>query len=317
MRIALTLAAGIALGIVGATLFLQSLPPEEGSLAEQVEHSQLELARAQTRIAELQAQTGMRDGERTKRTVGDGARAIAQDIRDGKRVDLDDVFSTFKPVLRDLAPIFDRIRLRDQRKIFDALAGEISRKYSMTPEQERSLVLWFENKAGENAARFEEVVTDEKSGLEDFIRISNDLRPDEGLDEFMDGVLQGEAREQFREDRMRERVARVQNEADRKMHRLDGIVDLDEEQKDAVFLIMARGSDDFDPAMRIEGIGEDPSPIGTGADRQAAVLEVLRPDQRQSYERHQAERRAEAEADLAEIGLTLPDDWTVFDEDGF
>ncbi|CAN5288212.1 hypothetical protein BH23VER1_BH23VER1_26470 [soil metagenome] len=317
MKNILLLVAGLGLGIVGAILFQQSLPPEEGSLAEDVERSQIALAKAETRIAELEAQTGLGKGERTRRTVADGTRAIAEDIRAGRRVDLDDVFATFKPVLRDLDPLFDRIRVRDQKRRFDSLAGEISRKYDLDPGQEAALLLWFDQKAEENAARYSAVVNDEASGMEDFIRASRDENRDDGLDEFMDGILSGEAREQFREDRMLERVGRVQQEADRKMHRLDTIVGLDESQKDEVFVLMARGSPDFDPNMRLDGIGSDTAPLGAGADRDAAVLEVLRPDQRQVFEQHQADQRAKAEADLSDLGLSLPDDWDLFDRDGF
>jgi hypothetical protein len=108
---------------------------------------------------------------------------------------------------------------------------------------------------------------------------------------------------------MLEKVDRVQNEADGKLTRLDGIVQLDEAQKGQVFGVLARGSRDFDPAMRFEGLGTDTAPLTSGKSKQDAILGLLRPDQKQAYEADRAKRRDAAQKDAASMGLTLPPTW--------
>ncbi len=99
-----------------------------------------------------------------------------------------------------------------------------------------------------------------------------------------------------------------------KVQRLNALVELDEAQRDQVFGIMARGSREYDPEMVIEGargeIGATP-----GGDRQAAMLALLRPDQRVTYKAERQRRREEATKDMAAIGLALPPDWEMLGDD--
>ena len=55
----------------------------------------------------------------------------------------------------------------------------------------------------------------------------------------------------------------------------------------------------------------------SGATPRDAMLSVLRPDQRQAYEEEQKHRVEEARKDMEAIGLTLPPDWEMLDQDGF
>ena len=66
MRQYLGLAIGLVVGVVGAVLFMQSLPPEEGSVAEQLEETDMELRKARRKLAALGADNA--DG-RPRRTV--------------------------------------------------------------------------------------------------------------------------------------------------------------------------------------------------------------------------------------------------------
>jgi hypothetical protein len=66
--------------------------------------------------------------------------------------------------------------------------------------------------------------------------------------------------------------------------------------------------------MQIEGLSGDVTP-GASGDRDAAILAVLRPDQRESYEHWRAERRADAQRDFAEIGLKMPEGWDALSAD--
>ncbi len=101
-----------------------------------------------------------------------------------------------------------------------------------------------------------------------------------------------------------------------RVQRLDSIVQLDDTQRDQVFGIMARGSRDYDPAMKLEGVGGEIGATAAG-DRQQAMLSVLRPDQRTAYEAEQQRRRDEAAKNMEAIGLTLPPDWDPLDDNDF
>ena len=146
------------------------------------------------------------------------------------------------------------------------------------------------------------------------MRASRDVRPDGGLDTFMPSILMTTSW-RVRAERMGERVQRVEREADMKVQQLDSIVTLDEAQRDRVFAIMARNSREYDPAMVLEGatgeIGATPS-----GNPNAAMLSVLRADQRLAYDKERERRRDEAAKEMESIGLALPPTWEMLG-DGF
>lgn len=316
MRPYLGILVGLGVGIAGTFLFMQSLPPEEGSTEERAEIAEEALRKAQARVAEFQAETGTTRGG-PGRSFADQARSIGEDIRDGNPVDIDRVFQAVKPWLRDLAPIFDRIRVRDQKRLFDTKAGQLARKYELTQDQQRNLKIWLDHKAEENSRKFADVVNSESTRLKDIIRASRDLSRANQLDDFMEGTLRGDALVQYREDRMLERAESVQREADRKVARLDKIVELDEAQKDEIFVVMARGADEFDPSMQFEGLTGDVSSLVPGQSREEAIQSVLRPDQVEAYQQYRRDRFEKAQGELNQIGLTLPPDWDLLDESDF
>jgi hypothetical protein len=219
-------------------------------------------------------------------------------------------------VLRDLAPLFDRMRLKQQREMVERMTGELARKYDLSPAARESLGKWFEWKANQEAKRWTELVSTEGVRVQDLMKASRDVRIDEGLETFMAGVLSPEKLEGFKAERMAERAQRVQHEADTMVQRLDSIVTLDDSQRDKVFGIMARGSRYYDPAMVLEGVSGE---IGAtpGGDRQAAILSVLRPEQRSAYETERKRRRDEAAKEMEAVGLSLPPDWQMLDADDF
>lgn len=317
MREGIMLIVGLAVGIAGALLFSDSLPPDEGSPEERLEVAQRQLFQSQLRVKQLEEIAGVKADASPGRTVMDAGRMIAEDVKAGRPVDMDDVFHAMKPMFRDLSPVFDRIRLKEQREHFDRIAGELGREYDLDERQQAALDEWMEQKAEENAERFNEIFTSETSTFADMILAGRDEHRKDGLDEFMEKTLDGETLEKFKEDRMLDRVVRVQEEADRNVTRLDKIVELDEAQKDQVFALMARGSRDFVPGMQFDGVGDGADGLVAGASREAAIIEVLRPEQRVKFEEHQANRKAEAEAEMAEIGLALPKNWDLYDEDPF
>ena len=55
----------------------------------------------------------------------DGARGIAENLRDGKPVTPDDIFRAFQPFMRDVSPIFERMRAKEQQRQVDTKVGEL------------------------------------------------------------------------------------------------------------------------------------------------------------------------------------------------
>lgn len=304
MRSFLSLAAGLVVGAAGAVLFIQSMPPEKGSAEERAGKLEVELKRAQNRVAALEAADPGR--RRPGRTLADGVRGIAENIREGKPVTPDDVFQATQPLIRDLSPLFDRVRVKELQRQTDAKAGELARKYALNPGQQQALQKWLAQNAVDESKRFSDLISQKGAKLEDVMKASTDVRIDHQLDNFMQGILTGEKLAAYNSERMLEKVTAVQQEADMKVERLDGIVQLDEAQRGQVFGIMARGARDYDPAMKLEGAGTG-SPV-TGKSKQDAIIAVLRPEQRQAYAAAQEKRRLEAQKEMESIGLTLPAD---------
>jgi hypothetical protein len=301
------------------------MPGAEGSPEDRANKLELELKRAQNRIAALEAKLGNRTshqggvlqriaGVDDKRSLTDGARDIAEALRDGRPVSPEDIFRASQPWIQTMAPLFDRMRVKQQKQLIDSMAGELARKYDLGPQQQQWLKQWFENKSSEEAKAWSDMIARDGTTLEDLMKATRDVRPDAGLDSFMPTILHGEKLEQFRSERLTERAQRVESEADMRVQRLDGIVGLDETQRDQVFGIMARNSRDYDPQMVLEGTGGQISAAPTG-NAQEAMLAVLRPEQRTAYDAERKRRREEAQKDLESIGLTLPPNWDMFGDD--
>ncbi|MEN9974473.1 MAG: hypothetical protein RLZZ282_479, partial [Verrucomicrobiota bacterium] len=280
IRSLLPLTIGLVVGGYGAIMFRQSLPGAEGSAEERSNQLEISLQRANNRLAALEAPDSQRQRRKPGRTFADGARNLAEDIREGRPVTPDDIFRASQPLLRDLAPLFDRMRVKEQQQLADSMTGEWARKYDLTPEQQESLKQWFAQKATQDAKRWNDLVAHDGTRLEDIMRASRDSRPDDGLDEFMGKTLRSEKLTAFKTERMAERAERVQQDADTQVQRLDSVVQLDDAQRDKVFGIMARSSRDYDPAMQLEGVGGNINTTATTGNRQQAMLSVLRPEQR-------------------------------------
>jgi len=156
---------------------------------------------------------------------------------------------------------------------------------------------------------------DNSKSLEEMIKTTQPKRSTDGMDAFMASTLTGKDLADYQRDRLTQRAEQVQSEAERKVNRLHSAVELDSAQQDQVFSIMARSSPDFDPSMKFEGLGDDSAQLTPGQSRDDAIMAVLRPDQQQRYEDQRNQRRAEAAKELNEVGLTLPPDWNMFDQD--
>lgn len=309
------LAAGLVIGGLGVSMFQQSLVGGKDSPEHRAAKLEADLKKAQNRISALEDMDPL-GRRKSRRTVKDGLADIKQRLTAGENITTDDVFRLFQPFVRDIAPIFERVRVQEQKRLVERMTGEFARKYNLTPTQQESLKKWFDAKAEEKAHDWTNLITQEGVKMEDVAKASRDVRLDDGLETFMQGTLSGEKLAQFQTDRMNERAERVQQYADSRTERLNSIVNLDASQRDQIFGIMARKSSDYDPAMRLEGsagaIGSSPS--GNAND---AVLSVLRPDQRELYQADALRRRQAAEKDLQAIGLSLPENWNPLEAEDF
>ena len=312
LRTLLPLILGLGLGALGATLLKDSLPGAEGSPEARASKLEVDLKKAQNQILALES-SGPPKPVRHEKTLQHELRKIADDIRAGRPVSPEDIFRVTQPLLRDLAPLFDRMRTKQQQQMIDSKTGEIVRKYGLDAAQQTVLRQWFEQKAATEAQKWNDLIARDGTRLEDIMKASRDVRPDEGLDAVMGTVLTGDKLAAFKSDRLAQKAERVQSEADGYVQRLDGIVPLDETQRDQVFGIVARNSRDYDPAMRLEGTGGGIAAAPAGS-RQQAVLSVLRPDQRSAYDKEMQRRRSRAEQEARAIGLTAPPDFDAFDD---
>jgi hypothetical protein len=315
VRTSIPLVIGLLVGAVGTTLFIGSMPGKEGSPEERAAKLEVELKKARNQLAALEADPRARR-DKPGRTLGDRVRSIGEDIREGRPVTPEDIFRASQPLMRDLAPLFDRMRVRGEKQRIDQLSGEIARKYDLTAGQQQELRRWFEAKSEENARNWSNLVAQEGTRLVDVMKASQEFRMDEGLDPFMERMLSGEKLTEFRTTRMAERVERVQQYADARTQRLDNIVKLDDTQRDQVFGIMARNSRDYDPSMKLEGGVGEIGAVPSGAMRDA-MLSILRPEQRKAYLDEQQRRREEARKDMEAIGLSLPAEWDALNVEDF
>lgn len=310
LRPMIPLVVGLVLGGIGVTLFRNSMPAAAGSPEERAQKLEHDLKRANLRIAALE-ESVPESRRRPTQTVTDRLRDLGENIRDGRPVSPDDIFRASQPLLRDLAPLFDRMRVREGQRTIDSRVGEMARKYNLNASQQESLKQWFRQKAEDDAKAWTALVMQDGTRIEDLMRASRDARPDEGLDRFMENMLSGQDLAKFKAERINEKAQRVQQFADMKVERLNNIVSLDAEQTDKVFGIMARSSKDYDPALRIEGA--DGQALSSAGDSREAMLSVLRPEQRAAYDAEQKRRRDEASKDLEAIGLKLPAEWDPLD----
>ena len=314
VRLLLAMAAGLVIGSVGAVLFQDSLPPPPGTAEAKADALKGELSRAKTMIARLEAQVPKTEPSTTDKARS-GVAEILDDIKRGRPVDANAVFNHTKPVLRDLSPVFNLMRRREQLREFDRISSHMAEAYQLNEAQRNALKNWLGERATQDAERFNAVAFADNTTLEDLAKLQRYQRPNQALDEFMDRTLTGDTLQRYDGDRLRERAQNVENLANNRVNRLNSVVQLDSSQQDRVFSIMARSSPDFDARMNLDGIGPTTTTISPGQDREQAILNVLRPDQRQRYEAYRQTQREEAEKEANESGFRLPAHWDLFEMD--
>ena len=305
IRTVVPLVIGLVVGGVGASLFSDSLPGEKGTAEERASNAEAELKKAENRIAALEGsgKTGRRE-----RTLREGFGDIAQRLRHGEKVTPDDLLRATQPLARDLAPVFERMHAKQLHQHYDALAGEVARKYHLDEAQQAKVEAWFDEQAELQSKRWMDEVGREGTTMSQLVESAQNVRADEGLDEFMGGLLQGDELKAFRADRLQEKVGRVQDYADMRVQRVDDVVGLDDNQRDQLFGAMAASSPDYEPAMKFTG-GNGLIDAPTGLSRDQAIESVLRPEQKQAFEAFKAEQREKVSREMADFGLSIPDNW--------
>jgi hypothetical protein len=317
---------GLVVGGLAVAMFADSLPGKDGSPEERAKKLEIDLQQAQTRIAALEAaeKTPKQEPDNVlarlvggespkgKQKASDAARRLAADLRAGKPANIEDIFRVSQPLMRDLSPLFDRMRVKELQRESDALAGRLAREYELPPEKEKLLADFLKGRAEQEARKWSDLIQRDDLRMEDMMRATDRLTNrnalEEGLDGFMPSILDIEKQERFKSERLNVRLQRVESEADAGTNRLDTIVKLDEAQKDQVFGILARTSPDYDPTMVIEGVQGSVGAPPKG-DRKSAVLSVLTPRQRTLYDAEQQRIRAERLKDAEAVGFTMPEDW--------
>lgn len=312
VRVLLAALGGLVFGAIGSALFIDSTPPEKDSPEAKAEKLKSELTRAQSRIALLETQVPKKEGSLADHTRAGVAR-ILDDLKHGRQVNAEEVYQQMKPLMRDLAPLFDHLRRKSQRQEFARLAAHMAEAYQLTEPQQRALEQWLGERAIKDSEAFAALAYGDKATFEDLIAATRYQRPKSGLDEFMERTLTGPARDRYHADRLRERASSIESHANSRVDILDAAVQLDTVQEDRLFSLFARSSPEYDPAMQLGNITADGGRLPPGRSREQAVLDVLRPDQRNRFETYRQRQRSEAEREFREMGLNIPANWDFFD----
>jgi Spy/CpxP family protein refolding chaperone len=308
----LGLILGLVVGLVAGYLFSKSQAPEPGTLEDKLELAQQEAAKSTREANALKAYL--------KRAEASGSgqfRRLARDLKDGKDVSFDDILGSAKPWMRQVAPVMERVRKVNEVKWADARVSEWTRNYTLTTAERNQLREYFKKQSEQNAEKITDVINSDQSGFVEFVQATdNDWRDFEGTDDLMEGFLEGEELEQFQSERLQKRVKVVQEEADRKLGRLDEIVALSDDQQAGLFRVMVRGSEDYRPEVNPDDYRGETAPLDRAA-RDAAIDRALTPDQRQVLDEYRGNQVLEMAAQFERYQLVPPKDFDLLEGDIF
>lgn len=304
----LPLALGLIIGAIGAILFRSTLPPEVGSPEEKIAKLQHELKKTQIELKEI---TDRSPRKRFGPTTHDGVRSIAHAMQDGRPVTPDDIFNAFKPLMRDLSPLTQRISALEAQRRAESLAGEYARKYGLNQQQQQQLIEHLTANQKEHDEKLSELVESDHTSLRQYLKTERNFDSKAGLDAFMSQHLKGDELQAYQTERITEKSELAQQDADLQVRRIDGIVALDEQQQAQMFRYMAQTSRHYDPQMQFEGLAENTNPLPKNISREDALLSVLRPEQRASYQQHKQERLNKEQEEAAKLGIMIPNDWDL------
>jgi len=312
LKKSLGLVLGLVVGCAGGYLFSKSQRPAPGSIQDRLELAEQEAAKSRREARALKAYV-----ERAEGSGSSKFRRLARDLKDGKEVSFDDILGSAKPWMRQVAPVMERVRKVNEAKWVDARVSEWTRNYTLTVAQRNELRGHFKKRSKENAERITEVINSDQSGFVEFVQATeNDWRDFEETNDLMEGFLKGEELEQFKEERLAKRVEAVQEEADRKLGRLDEIVTLSDEQQAELFRVMARGSEDYRPEVNPQDYRGATAPLDREA-RDAAITGALTPDQREALNEHRENQLRKVAEQWELYQLAPPKDFDLLEGDIF
>ena len=308
----LGLVTGLIVGLAGGYLFSKSQRPDPGSLQDRLELAEQKAAKSGREAKAFKAYV--------KRAEGSGSsefRRLARDLKDGKEISFDDILGSAKPWMRQVAPVMERVRKVNEAKWVDARVSEWTRNYTLSVAERNELREYFKGRSEENAEKITDVINSDQSGFVEFIQATdNDWRDFEGANDLMEGFLEGEELGQFKGERLAKRVDVVQEEADRKLGRLDEIVGLSDEQQAELFGVMARGSDDYLPEVNPQDYHGETAPLDRRA-RDLAINGVLTLDQRKALDEHRENQVREVAEQWGRYQLAPPKDFDLLEGDIF
>ncbi len=307
----LPLALGLIIGAVASTLIQRTLAPAAGTPEEQVAKLEHELKQVRR---ELNAITDTTKRKRFGATTHDGVRGIAMRVKEGLPVTPDDIFNAFKPLMRDLSPLTERMSVIEASRRGESLAGEYARKYGLDAKQQKELIEHIEANELEKAQAMTALIESDSSSMRDFMKLERESRYESGIDAFMSRALRGENLKAYQIERTNEKAQRVQQDADLYVKRVDDIVKLDQKQRHQMFLYMAQTSSDYEPQMQFDDLMEGTQNLPSGMERNEAMMSVLRQDQRAAYQAYRQEQLAKSQQEAARMGITLPNDWHPDDD---
>jgi hypothetical protein len=302
---------GAVLGAVVSVLLQRTLPPAASTAEERAAKLEHELKKTRTQFDELNdASPRKRFGNSDR----EGVRSIARAMKEGRPVTPDDIFNAFKPAMCDLAPLSERMRVLEAQRTAESLAGNFARNYGFNETQQKQLIDLLVANSESHAKEMTKLIESDHSSMRDYMKAEREFDRDTGVDAFMSRQLSGETLQAYQAERMQIKSDRVQSDADLQVQRVDGIVKLDDAQRDQMFLYMAQTSRDYDAQMQFEGLQGGTKKLPPNTSRQDAMLSVLRPEQRQAYDTHKQKQLDDARQEAARLGLTIPNDWSPDDD---
>src|SRR5262245_37270882 len=125
MRNALLIFTGLIIGAAAVILIRGSIPPTEGTPEARILALENELRETRLRLARIDPDLARPDSDASG-SLKAGIRAALDDLKAGRPMDLNRAYHALKPMMRELAPIFDNIRRRNERRHLERIAGEMS-----------------------------------------------------------------------------------------------------------------------------------------------------------------------------------------------
>lgn len=307
----LLMIVGVVLGAFGAGLFVKTLPPEEGSMQEQLDQLEFDYDALQRRYAAVSG-----DIERRKDGTGDRMRSVMGKILAGETVDPNEIAHAMKPLMRDISPLMSRISEIEAQDWADSKAGAFLRKYNLPKGKKAAVQAAFERAKIEDAERVRSVLQDERSTFTEIAKAMDNRQLElTDLSSELGNVLSGEQLKEYQDDLKARRVDYVQDDANRYLSRLDDIVGLTPTQHEDAFYLMVRSSPDYRAEMDVGGLTGERRPLNH-RDRNNQLQRILTPEQEAQWQRTQMERFEKAEREFGRVGMSVPDGWDLLDNGG-